>query len=153
MKKYKVYLLSCAAALAVGAFSALLTAGSMKLFGQLEKPPLAPPAWLFPVVWSILYLLMGVSAAKIYKSNSRTAGAALTVYALSLIFNFFWPLFFFRAQAFFFSFGWLCLLWVLVLLTILFYRRVSPWAAYLQVPYLLWLTFAAYLNLGIALLN
>ena len=153
-KKLKPYLISCAIPLAVGGLSALLTAGGTKLYDRIEMPPLSPPALIFPIVWTLLYLLMGISAAGVFLSpDSRDAGAGLTVYAISLLFNFFWTLFFFRAEAFLFSFIWLCLLWFLILLTILLYRRVVPWAAYLQIPYLLWVTFAGYLNLGIYLLN
>ena len=92
-KKLKPYLISCAIPLAVGGLSALLTAGGTKLYDRIEMPPLSPPALIFPIVWTLLYLLMGISAAGVFLSpDSRDAGAGLTVYAISLIFNFFWTL-------------------------------------------------------------
>ena len=154
-KNWKIYLISIGIPLAVGGLSALLSMGAMDIYAQqIVKPPLSPPAWVFPVVWTILYTLMGISAARIYlapKSEERSRG--LNLYVAQLIVNFFWSLFFFNAQAFGFSALWLLLLWVLVLLMILSFSKVDMVAAWLQVPYLAWLTFAAYLNLGVWYLN
>ena len=118
------------------------------------KPPLSPPGWVFPVVWTILYALMGIGAGLVWNeppSPSRSLGMNLMV--VQLVVNFFWPLLFFNAQAYGFSFLWLLLLWGLVLLMILTFRRTVPLAAWLQIPYLLWLTFAVYLNAGVWYLN
>ena len=153
--KWKVYAIWILVAEAVGGLSAWLTREGTKVFSEtVAQPPLSPPMLLFPIVWGILYLLMGISAARIYlepPSLSRSRG--LNLYAAQLIVNFFWSLIFFNARAFGFAFFWLLLLWVLVLLMILTFRKTDPIAAWLQVPYLLWLTFAAYLNLGVWLLN
>ena len=141
--------------LAVGALSALLSGGAMMMFGDVQKPPLSPPAWLFPVVWTILYLLMGISSYIVYVQGvekPETAGG-LRIYALQLVFNFFWSIFFFRLEWYFFSFLWLIALWILILLMIIRFQKISNVAAVLQIPYLVWVTFAGYLNLGIALLN
>ena len=155
LKNGKTYLISIAIPLAVGALSALLSMGSMELYTQqITKPPFSPPAWVFPVVWTVLYILMGISAAGVYlapKSKERSRG--LNLYIVQLAVNFFWSLFFFNAQAFGFSVLWLLLLWVLVLLMILSFSKVDMKSAWLQLPYLAWLTFAAYLNLGVWYLN
>lgn len=140
---------------AVGTVAAYLTRGAQMVFGMMNQPPLSPPAWLFPVVWTILYVLMGIASYIVYRQGSEREDVkeALRLYAIQLAFNFFWSIFFFNFQWYLFSFVWLVALWVLILLTILRFRRVSPAAAYLMIPYLLWVTFAGYLNLGIYLLN
>ncbi len=121
---------------------------------QIVQPPLSPPAILFPIVWGILYALMGISAARIYLSApSKERSLGLNIFAVQLVVNFFWSLIFFNAQAYGFAFIWLLLLWGLVLWMILTFRKVDPLAAWLQIPYLLWLTFAAYLNAGVWYLN
>ena len=118
------------------------------------KPPLSPPGWLFPVVWSILYALMGVGAARVCLAPpSRTRSLGLNLFVVQLIVNFFWSPIFFNAQAFGFAFLWLLLLWGLVLWMTCTFRKTDPLAAKLQIPYLLWLTFAAYLNFGVWYLN
>ncbi len=154
--KIKPYIISVAAALAVGGLSALLTAGNMDLYSTVTPPPLAPPSILFPIVWTILYTLMGISAAVIYSEKEnmpKEVSSALFVYAFSLFLNFFWSIIFFNMQAFLFAFVWLLILWVTILITIIKYYRISPVAGLLQIPYLLWVTFAGYLNLAIYVLN
>lgn len=155
-KKIKPYVISIAIALAVGGLSALITKDSMDIYSTVNQPPLAPPGFLFPIVWAILYILMGISSAKIYTSKKlapQYASKGLLVYGVSLFFNFFWSIIFFNLRAFLFSFIWLLVLWILIIYTIYLYSKVVKWAAYLQIPYLLWVTFAAYLNLMIYLLN
>lgn len=154
--KIKPYIISVAAALAVGGLSALLTAGNMDLYSTVTPPPFAPPSILFPIVWTILYTLMGISAAVIYNEKEnmpKEVSSALFVYAFSLFLNFFWSIIFFNMQAFLFAFVWLLILWVTILITIIKYYRISPVAGLLQIPYLLWVTFAGYLNLAIYVLN
>lgn len=154
--KTKPYVISAAIALAVGGLSALLTAGSMNLYSEIIQPPLAPPSFLFPVVWTVLYILMGISAAMIYleKDNMpREVSRALLVYTINLFLNFFWSIIFFNMQAFLFSFICLVLLWVTILIMIIKFYRIKPLAGVLQIPYLLWVTFAGYLNLAIYILN
>lgn len=142
--------------LAVGAISALLTRGSMDIYGELSTPPLSPPSILFPIVWSILYILMGVSSVFVYKDRSLSPEAArqgLTYYAASLVVNFAWSIIFFTAGALIFAFVWLLFLLYLIIRTVIYYKRISTLAACLQIPYILWVCYAGYLNLGIALLN
>lgn len=138
---------------AVGALSAWVS-GGMDLYETLELPPLSPPGIVFPIVWSVLFALMGIGAAAVYLAPpSETREKALWVFGLQLAVNGLWSVIFFRFQAFGFALIWLALLWALVLwMTVLFYR-VKPWAGYLQIPYLVWITFAAYLNFGVWRLN
>lgn len=154
-KNWKPYAIWILVTEAVGALAGFLTRDGTALYRDtIAKPPLSPPALVFPIVWSILYGLMGFSAARISQSPaSSDRHRALNLYVAQLILNFFWPLLFFNAQAFGLAFFWLLLLWVLVLRMILAFWKVDPLAAKLQLPYLLWLTFAAYLNLGVWLLN
>ena len=141
--------------LLVGGLAALLTSKSMSTFNSFDKPPLSPPGWLFPVVWTILYTLMGVSAYIIIESNSSPLdkAKALAIYTYQLAVNFLWSIFFFNFEWYLFSFLWIILLWILVFMMIRNFYKINRTAAYLNVPYLLWITFAAYLNLGIWLLN
>lgn len=141
--------------LIVGGISALLTRNSMEMFEMIVKPPLSPPGWLFPVVWTILYTLMGISSYIILTSNASREDIedAIRLYGYQLVVNFLWPTFFFNFQWYFFALLWLILLWVLVILMIRKFTDISKLAAYMNIPYLIWLTFAAYLNAGIWWLN
>lgn len=154
--KNKNALLSVVIALAVGGLSALLTSGNMDLYSEIIKPPLAPPSALFPIVWTALYILMGISAAIIYNEKDDSPDevkSALTVYGINLFLNFFWSIIFFNMRAFLLSFIWLVVLWIIILAMIIKFYKIKPIAGILQIPYLLWVTFAGYLNLAIFLLN
>jgi len=153
MKKFKVYAISILIALGVGGLSAFLTRGEMRVYSTLVQPPLAPPSWLFPIVWSILFILMGISAGMIYLSHSYEKGSALTVYGLQLAVNFIWSLIFFNMKAYYLAFFWLLLLLALIIIMVYKFCKINKTAAYLQIPYLLWVTFAGYLTLAIAILN
>ncbi len=151
----KTYAIVIAIPLAVGGLAALLTRESMDIYQTINTPPLAPPGILFPIVWTILYVLMGISSVLILDSDATPDArrSALTIYGMGLVVNFFWSILFFEKQAFLFSFVWLCLLWVLIVAMIVSFWRIRRPAAWLQIPYLLWVTFAGYLNLAIYLLN
>ncbi|MBQ8588329.1 MAG: tryptophan-rich sensory protein [Clostridia bacterium] len=156
LKKIKPYAVSIAIALAVGGLAALLTMDSMNIYETINKPLLSPPSILFPIVWTVLYILMGVSAAIVYVRGGGAndeAQSALMVYASQLAVNFLWSIVFFNLQAFGLAFVVLVVLWLLIILMIYKFYAVSPLAAYLQIPYLLWVTFAGYLNLMIVILN
>ena len=152
---WKVYTLWIGLAEAAGLLSGLLSRVGMENFSQtVIQPPLSPPGWLFPVVWTILYGLMGISAARIWlspPSDNRSRG--LNRFLAQLIVNFFWSPIFFNTGAYGFALLWLLLLWVLVVLMIRSFRKADKTAAQLQIPYLIWLTFAAYLNWGVWQLN
>lgn len=146
---------SIAIPLVVGGMAGFLTSGSMKEFQELNQPPLSPPGWLFPVVWTILYTLMGISTYLIStaEAGQKEISDALSIYKVQLFVNFLWPIFFFNLGWYLFAFFWLLMLWALVILMIKKFATISPIAAYLNIPYLIWLTFAAYLNLGVWWLN
>ncbi len=150
------YIIGIAIPLTVGITAAALTRNNMDIYGVLNTPPLAPPAILFPIVWSILYVLMGISSAGIYtnrESNKEAARKGLSYYAMSLVANFAWSIIFFRLSAVLPALICLIILFYLIIRTIIEYARVKPWCAYLQIPYAVWVAFAGYLNAGIWLLN
>lgn len=157
MKKqnWQVYLFWILLSEAVGLLSGWLSGEGTAIFGQTAiQPPLSPPAILFPIVWTILYALMGIGAARISVTpDSSERDRSLNLFIAQLIINFFWSLIFFNARAYGFALLWLILLFVLVLWMTLEFRKTDPLAALLQVPYLLWLAFAAYLNYGVWMLN
>ncbi len=152
MRSKKVYIISVLIALAVGGISALINAGKMSDPSVLQ-PPLSPPAWLFPIVWTLLFTLMGISAARVFESDCAGKSDALFIYGTQLIFNFLWTVFYFSFGAFTVSFFWLLFLIILVLLMIVRFERCSKGAGKLQIPYLIWLCFAAYLNCAVWMLN
>lgn len=139
----------------ISAISALLNSSSMDGYMGYTRPPLSPPPAVFSIVWPILFLLMAISAYLIYVSDAPRSDKknALFLYGLQLFINFFWTIIFFRLDRIVFAFIWLLLLWVVVLITTKEFFKINKLAGWLLVPYLLWLTFAAYLNLGIIILN
>lgn len=136
---------------AVGTISALLTSDARKQYHFMNKPPLSPPGWVFPVVWTVLYLMMGFACYLVYRSNREpwAKREALGLYALQLIMNFFWSILFFGHSLFLLAFWWLAALWVLVLLCTISFFRVSRTAGAMMIPYEAWLTFALYLNYAV----
>ena len=140
---------------AVGLLAGLLTQNSVQIYSMMiQRPPLSPQAIVFPIVWTILYALMGISAARIRLTEpSAKQRKASNLFVAQLIVNFFWSLFFFNLQAFGFALLWLILLWVLVFLLIRATKEVDKLAYLLLIPYLAWLTFALYLNAGVVVLN
>ena len=154
-KPWKVYVFWIVVCEAVGVLAGILTRAGSEIYNMTAvKPPLAPPGWVFPVVWMVLYALMGISAARVTLSpESASSSRGLNLMVTQLIVNFFWPLLFFKLQAFLFAFVWLLLLLFLVIAMILAFMKVSKTAAWLQLPYALWVAFAGYLNFGIWFLN
>ena len=152
--KWKKLIICLAIPLGVGALAALLT-GGMSQYKQLRQPPLAPPGWVFPVVWSILYLLMGYASYRILVSNAprREKNNALKLYGAQLAINFLWPLVFFGLEQYLLAFFVLLLLWSLIFFTVRAFSRIDETAADLLLPYIIWVTFAGYLNVGVYLLN
>lgn len=138
--------------LAVGSLSSLLS-GNMDTYAMMNRPNISPPAIVFPIVWTILYILMGISSYLIYQSENENKEKTLRIYALQLFFNFLWSIIFFGFSQYFFAFIWLLALIVILIIMIYEFYKISPLAAYLQIPYLLWCIFAAYLNYMIYQLN
>ena len=157
MKKtgWKTYVFWILFTEAVGALSGWITREGSELYRTtMQKPPLAPPGIEFPIVWTILFALMGIGIARIYQApESKMRTRSIFVFLLQLIFNFYWSIIFFSFQAYGFAFIWLIVLWVLIVWMILSFRKVDRLAAWLQIPYLLWVTFAGYLNYAIWMLN
>lgn len=151
--KFKPLIISILIALAVGGLSGFISMGSMDTYENLQRPALSPPSWVFPVVWTILFILMGIASYIVYMSNSDIKEKALKVYTIQLAVNFIWPLIFFNGQKYFLAFVWLLFLIVLIMETILLFKEVNKKAAILLIPYLLWTIFAGYLNISIYLLN
>lgn len=150
--QWKILLFSILLPLTVGALSALFTRKGMESFLSVNQPAFAPPNWLFPVVWTILYVMMGIASYLVYTSG-QPKRTALRFYALQLLFNFLWSFFFFNLQWFLFAFIWLIALWILVFVTTILFAKISKPAGYLMIPYLLWITFAGYLAYTIYLIN
>lgn len=141
--------------LAVGGLSALLTRDGMRLFALMRKPPLAPPAWVFPAAWTALYIMMGVASYLVYASGASRVRRerALTFYALQLGMNFFWSIVFFSLEMYLTAFIWLVGMWMLILICTVLFWHIDRRAGRLMLPYLAWVAFAGYLNMGIFLLN
>ena len=152
---WKPYAAWIAGTEAVGALSGWLTRDGTKLYTQtIVQPPLSPPSIVFPIVWMILFALMGVGAARIYLSrSSKERSTGLLLYGIQLAFNFVWSFLFFQFRLFGFALLWLAILWLLILGMALTFRKVDSLAAGLQIPYLLWVAFAGYLNFGVWMLN
>ena len=154
-KQWKTYAFGVLLAEGVGALSGFLSReGTQRYLKTVIKPPLSPPGTVFPIVWTILFALMGIGAARIYRMPpSEARSRALQVFLIQLGVNFFWSILFFNWASYAFALVWLLGLWGLILWMIrLFYLLDRP-AALLQIPYLLWVSFAAYLNYGVWLLN
>ena len=156
MKKRKLWTYAVAIAIpeAVGALAGFLTRTGIQDFQNVAQSTLTPPAILFPIVWTILYALMGASFARVWMaedSKARTRG--LTLYLFQLIFNFFWSIFFFNMKAYGFSLLCILGLWLLILLMIHSFNQVDKPAGWLQIPYLIWVSFATYLNYSVWKLN
>ena len=152
--KLKLYGLFILITEAVGTVAGLLTSLGMEKYSAVVKPALTPPEIVFPIVWTILYALMAVSAARIWLTEeSAERDRGLKLYVVQLGMNFLWSIFFFNFQAYGFSFFWLIgLLVAIVLMTISFYKT-DKIAAYLLIPYILWVSFAGYLNFMVWMLN
>ncbi len=152
---WKVFSVSVVLAEAVGALSGWLTRDGAQQYAQsIVLPPLSPPGIVFPIVWTVLFALMGIGSAIVWLApDSQARSGALRLYAVQLAFNFVWSLIFFNWKNYGFAFVWLAALWVLIGWMILRFRALVPAAGWTQVPYFLWVAFAGYLNLGVWLLN
>ncbi len=155
MKRRKIaaYAIFILITLAAGGLGAIVTSKGMPSFDQAAKPALTPPDTVFPIVWTILYILVGIGMARVWLTGSRERSDALLIYAVQLILNFFWTVWFFGLEAYLFAFIWLLLLIMAIIIMIYSFYRMDRAAAYIQIPYLLWCIFAAYLNFGVWRLN
>ena len=150
---WKRLILALVVSLGAGVISWLLTGNSMEMYKNLHKPILSPPGQLFPVVWTILFVLMRKASYIVCETRDDERAEALVLYGVQLFVNIGWSVIFFKFKALWLAFIWLMLLWVLIIFTIWRFFHVNRVAAWLMVPYLLWVTFAAYLNVTIAIIN
>lgn len=138
----------------VGVLGSLLSGNQGVIYTSFVKPPLSPPGWLFGVIWPVLYLLMSIAAYIIYQTpQTLERKEATTIYWIQLFVNFLWPIVFFRFEWYWIAVGVIILLDILVSITTLRFYKINKAAGYLMIPYLLWILFATYLNIGIAVLN
>lgn len=147
------YLIGIGAAELVGLLARYVSGAGDPFYEQLRQPPLAPPSWVFPVVWVILYALMGAASYQVYSEKSDLRRGALVLYAVQLAVNFLWTLVFFRFRAIGAAAAILILLNVILVLTTVQFWKIRKSAGWLMLPYLLWTLFASYLNLGVYFLN
>ena len=145
--QWKKLIIAIALPLGVGLLASLLSFNETETFAMLRKPFLAPPAWLFPVVWTILYILIGVASYRIWTAVTtyEKRKEALAVYAIQLAFNFIWPIIFFNLKEYLFAFVWLVALWLFIFATKQRFEKIDVIASYLLIPYLVWVAFAGYL--------
>ena len=157
MKKRPILtiLISVAIAEGVGFLSGFLAGGTREVYQSINQPPLAPPGWVFPVAWGILYALMGIAAGLIYlnRGDDQAREQALIYYGIQLAVNFSWSIVFFRFQAFWLAVVIILVLDLLVFITTRHFFRISKVAGWLMIPYLAWLLFATYLAVGVFFLN
>lgn len=157
---HKVYLICAfivciALPLFIGTFASVITMDNMSVFTTIQKPPFTPPAIIFPFAWTILYTLMGLASylALVEARDLRSHISYFVPYMIQLGLNFLWSIIFFNGQLYVLALICLILLWVSVLWNMISFSSIKPSAGYLLIPYLVWLTFAFYLNLMICLLN
>lgn len=156
IKKFKTHIIFCLSALIVGGLSVFLTRDNMMLYNEIVKPPLSPPAIVFVIVRSVLYILMRTSFAIVYMhkcENAELFYSAKRIYILQLIFNFFWSIIFFNYRSFLFSALWLAALCIMVFIMIIRFKKINSLSGNLQIPYFIWTVFALYLNISVFLLN
>ena len=151
--KCKPFLLSILVPVVIGFISGMIILPDIGLYTTLKLPPGSPPVFIFPIVWTILYVLMGISSYGIFSSKSNFIGVSFWVYTLQLALNFFWPIIFFKTHLYIFAFIWMLILILFILLMSKMFSKVNKISAYLIIPYLIWCIYAAYINLGVAILN
>ncbi len=151
--KYKPFILWTVITFIFAGLGGIVTYFGMPAFESANQPALTPPSFIFPIVWGILFLLMAVGASIITKSNNQNRSSALFLYVIQLIANFLWCVFFFGFHSYLLAFIWLICLWTLVLFMMISFYKINHIAGLIQIPYLIWLTFAAYLNFMVWFLN
>ncbi len=149
----KKLLIALAIPLAVGGLSAFASGSFAEKYAVMNKPPLSPPGWVFPIVWTLLYLMMGYASYLVQATGGRDAKDAMSAYYVQLVLNFLWSIIFFRGQLYTLAIFELILLIAVVIIMVIRFSHVDERAGYLTLPYLIWLCYALYLNIGVAILN
>lgn len=149
--RFGLLALAVAIPLCIGSVSAMLTKDMMKEYLLLNKPPLSPPGWVFPIVWTILYVMMGLASYLVINSGAdrELIIKALVFYGVQLVFNFFWSILFFKYSLYLWAFIELVAMWLTIIITSVLFFRISNPAGILMIPYILWSTFAGYLNFAV----
>lgn len=150
IKKLLFYIITT---ILIGVIPSIFVFKSMNIYNSLNRPPLSPPSIVFTIAWTILYILMGISIYIIMQSKRKLKKNARLIYYIQLVTNALWSLIFFGFKEYFLAFLWILMLIVFVITMILTFYKISKKAAYIQIPYLLWLLFASYLNFGVFVLN
>ena len=150
IKKLLFYIITT---ILIGVIPSIFVFKSMNIYNSLNRPPLSPPSIVFPIAWTILYILMGISIYIIMQSKRKLKKNARLIYYIQLATNALWTPIFFGFKEYFLAFIWIIMLIVFVITMILTFYKISKKAAYIQIPYLLWLLFASYLNFGVFVLN
>lgn len=155
MKKvnWKMILISASVTIGSSLIGFLLSLGSKEIYESLNLPVFAPPSWLFGVVWPILYVFMGISLYLILVSESSIRNSAIELFFIQLGVNLLWPLAFFKLKLFIVALVILMILIALVIIMIKIFYGINKTSAYLQIPYLAWITFATVLNFAVVLMN
>lgn len=153
--RWKTLLTAVLIPVLTGTLAALISKNAMKNFEKINQPPLSPPQWLFPVAWTILYILMGIASYLVFSSESTVLKKkdALLFYGVQLFFNFMWTIIFFNFRQYLFAFIWLCAMLTLIIITAIKFRKIDKRAFFLLIPYIMWVAFAGYLNFGVYVLN
>ena len=151
MSRIKIYAKNILIPVIIGGIVGFIISGSID-YNTLQKPFLSPPSIVFPIVWTVLYILMGISFARL-ELNSKIDQDIKQIYYLQLFVNALWSIFFFVLKWRLFSFIWILLLLILIIIMIIKFYKEDKIAGLLQLPYLIWILFATYLNLGVYLLN
>lgn len=156
-KKYRteILIICIAVPILTGTISALITGDMMKNYHFLNKPSLSPPGWVFPIVWTLLYILMGIASFRIVNSenikNNKTG--AMIVYGIQLAMNFIWPILFFKFSLYLAALVWIVLLWIVIVINIVWFGCINRGAGVLMTPYALWTAFAGYLNYAVYIMS
>lgn len=156
MKNWTKLLISVAVPVGVGAIAGLFTNSEINEWYQtIEKPAWQPPSWVFGPVWTVLYVLMGIAFYLVWNSDApkKLKRMAITLWIIQLVFNFFWSFIFFKQHQIDWALAEILVLWFFILLTILYFGRISKLAAWLMVPYISWVSFASLLTFAIYELN
>ncbi|WP_032121393.1 TspO/MBR family protein [Clostridium amazonitimonense] len=148
-------IISLLISLGLGTVVGMFTSNSSKIYGELIKPKFSPPGFIFSIVWTVLYVLMGIAAYRIYLygKDGVPVKRALLAYAIQLVLNFLWPFIFFNCRLYGLAFIELCILWIAIVITTIRFYKIDKTAAYLMIPYIIWVTFAGVLNFFIWKLN
>ena len=149
---WKLFIISLVIPLAVGGVSTWLIRDNLDIYSEINLPAFAPPSIIFGIVWTVLYIIMGVSLYLVLNSG-KSDKESIYYFSLQLLFNFCWPIAFFNFRLFWFAFVWLLVLLYLIVRMIIKFWKINRVSGILQIPYAVWVTFAGVLNLAIAILN